>query len=169
MRTRTSLPTLPLLAALVLSAVAPGCGDQAERPRSVRIEATPEDGRLFDILALAGARAKREGLALFVQFGDDWCKPCVALKRSLDDPRMVEAFAGTLVVSIDTAVDWKGQAAGCGLDDSRIPVFHALDHRGRPTGPFITGGAWGADTVENMAPVLARFFAEAGGRRSPSR
>jgi hypothetical protein len=40
-----------------------------------------------------------------------------------------------------------------------VPVFYELDADGRWTGRQINGGAWGADTVENMSRTMAGFFA----------
>lgn len=114
-----------------------------------------------DLAALLKAeviKAGKLGQRPFVQFYADWCRPCRALRGSLNDPRMIDAFAGTYIIQLE-ADQWKGRLEGTGLSVDALPAFHEIDNRGRPTGRRIDGGAWGQDTPANMAPPLKAFFA----------
>jgi thiol:disulfide interchange protein len=90
----------------------------------------------------------------------DWCGPCKAIEKTVrTDERMVAAFKGMHVISLDVdAID--GEAIDRhGLRSDSIPVFFTLDGNGKPTGARIDGGAWNEDVPANMAPPLAAFFA----------
>ena len=115
------------------------------------------DGQLADLLAAEAQKAKQKGLTPFVEFYADWCGPCQSLSRSLGDPRMIEAFAGTYIIRLNVD-DWQDIPLRAGFAVNGIPAFFAIDETGKPTGQTITGAAWGADIPENMAPPLKAFF-----------
>ena len=75
----------------------------------------------------------------------------------MKDPRMVDAFAGTYLITLD-ADEWSGKLHPMGLDSSSIPVFFELDDKGKATGRKIDGGAWAENIPVNMAPPLKAFF-----------
>jgi len=93
----------------------------------------------------------------FVEFSAEWCPPCKALAASLSDPRMVEALRGTYIIRLDLD-EWKSQLSRSGFNVLGVPVFFELDPDGHPSGRTISGGAWGEDIPENMAPPLKAFF-----------
>jgi hypothetical protein len=86
-------------------------------------------------------------------------QPCKALRRSLSDQRMIEAFTGTYIIQLDWNA-WLDQLDEAGFTVEAVPAFFELDAKGRPTGRTITGGAWGEDIPENMAPPLKKFFTQ---------
>lgn len=111
-------------------------------------------------LAEHAAAAVAGGKKPFVYLHADWCEPCVALKKAKDDPRMVQAFAGTHILGIDLDAANAQELDALKLDGRAIPVFHRLDAKGVVTGDKIDGGAWGDNIPENMAPPLTAFFAK---------
>jgi thiol-disulfide isomerase/thioredoxin len=117
----------------------------------------PSEGALQDLLTAHALRAIQAGRKPFVEFSADWCPPCVALARSLGDPRMVDAFQGTYIIRLDFD-EWESRLPGSGFRVVGVPVFFEINAEGKPTGRMITGAAWGADIPENMAPVLQAFF-----------
>ena len=115
------------------------------------------DGQLGDLLKAEAQKAKEAGRTPFVEFYADWCGPCQALRKSLSDQRMIEAFKGTYIIQLNLD-EWQPQLGGAGFNVFGIPAFYAIDGEGKPTGRMITGGAWGEDIPENMAPPLGDFF-----------
>ena len=95
------------------------------------------------------------GLKPFIYFSASWCPPCNAIKSSMDDQRMKDAFSGTYIIEFD--ID-KWPRLPAGFDASAVPVYYEIDSAGRPTGRRIDGGAWGANDPANMAPPLEKFF-----------
>jgi hypothetical protein len=116
-------------------------------------------GEVLQRLREHAAEAERLGLRPFVEFGASWCPPSVIFARSLSDARMIASLAGVYLIRAE-ADRWDYQLArAAGFDIASVPVFYELDAEGRPTGHSINGGAWGADTIDNMARVLTPFFA----------
>jgi thiol-disulfide isomerase/thioredoxin len=113
--------------------------------------------KLTDILQAEAQKAAALGRQPYVEFYADWCPPCNAIRDSLGDPRMVEAFAGTYIIKLDTDV-WGDKLSGLGLYVPGIPAFYELDENGKPTGRMITGAAWGEDVPANIAPPMKAFF-----------
>jgi thiol-disulfide isomerase/thioredoxin len=117
----------------------------------------PGAGDIRAALEAEAAKAKRQGLKPYAELWATWCKPCMALKGSLKDPRMQAAFKGTYIVQLEVDA-WGAKLDGAGLASSVIPVLYALDDKGKPTGRKIDGGAWDDNIPENMAPPLDKFF-----------
>jgi hypothetical protein len=128
-------------------------------PAFVVHEVKPAEGKLPALLAAEAQAAKKQGLRAFVEIGATWCGPCKALRRAIDarDPLIVDALKGADLIELDLD-QWEAQLKDAGLSAKAVPVFFALDDKGRPTGRTIDGGAWAADTPENMAPPLKKFF-----------
>ena len=113
--------------------------------------------KLLDILRVEAQKASDMDRQPYVEFYADWCPPCNAIRDSLDDERMVDAFTGTYIIKLDFDY-WKGKLSGTGLYVPGIPAFYEIDVDGIPTGRMITGAAWGEDVPENIAPPLKEFF-----------
>jgi hypothetical protein len=86
-----------------------------------------------------------------------WCPPSVMLERALTDERMQRAFRDVDAATFDIDV-WQQQLTEAGFTAHTVPVFFIIDADGRRIGPHITGGAWGENDAEHMAPPLERFF-----------
>ncbi|HTU22231.1 MAG TPA: hypothetical protein VMG10_29600 [Gemmataceae bacterium] len=123
------------------------------------MELKPTEGELTLLLEREAHKAEAAGRKPFVEFFANWCPPCLALRKSMTDPLMIEAFEGTYLIRLD-ADEWSGKLSGTGLSASRVPIFFELDKEGKPTGRTITSGAWKEDIPSNMAPVLNKFFKE---------
>jgi hypothetical protein len=152
---------LASIVALGLPALgAPTAPAPAEPPFAVH-ELKPEQGKLPVLLTAEAQLAKKRGLKLFVEIGASWCRPCQALKKAIETrhPLILDALKGADVIKLDLD-EWEEQLKDAGLSTKAVPVFFALDDKGRPTGRTIDGGAWGADTPENMAPPLKAFFSK---------
>jgi thiol-disulfide isomerase/thioredoxin len=115
------------------------------------------NAKLTDILQAEAQKAIALGRHPYIEFYADWCPPCNAIKKNLGDPLMVEAFAGTYIIKLDTDV-WGDKLSGLGLYVPGIPAFYELDENGKPTGRMITGAAWGEDIPANIAPPMKAFF-----------
>jgi thiol-disulfide isomerase/thioredoxin len=114
-------------------------------------------GKLEDILQIEAQKAVAMGRHPYVEFYADWCPPCKALKESLSDERMIDAFKGTYIIRLDLD-EWERNLSGTGFHVIGIPAFYEIDSNGKPTGRMITGGAWGEDIPENIAPPMKEFF-----------
>jgi hypothetical protein len=94
----------------------------------------------------------------FLEFGAVWCPPSRIFGDSLEDPRMKSALAGVYLIRAEMD-DFSDDPYARELRATSVPVFYELDADGRWTGRTINGGAWGADTIENMSRVMSGFFA----------
>jgi len=118
---------------------------------------TVDGGPLAVQLVAWIARANAAGRVPCVYLTAGWCPPSVKLERALTDPQMQRALREVEAATLDIDA-WGDQLGAAGFSASNIPVFFAVDAQGKPTGPTITGAAWGENTPENMAPPLERFF-----------
>lgn len=121
------------------------------------VNLTPKQGELATLLKGEVSNARRMGKVPFVQLTAEWCGPCKALRASMGDPLMQDAFAGTHVIRLDVD-EWEGKLQPLGMMSDVIPKFYALNPAARPEGKTITGGAWGEDIPKNMAPPLKKYF-----------
>lgn len=121
----------------------------------VRVGKTRE--KLLDILKVEAKKAFDSGRQPYVEFYADWCPPCNAIRESLGDERMIDAFTGTYIIKLDLDF-WEIKLLGTGLNVNGIPAFFEIDSDGKPTGRTITGAAWGEDVPGNIAPPLKDFF-----------
>jgi thiol-disulfide isomerase/thioredoxin len=114
---------------------------------------------ILNVLKAEIPKAKELGQRPFAYFYADWCAPCKALRKSLDDgdPLMMDAFRGTYIIQLN-ADTWSKKLAGTQFTVKAIPVLFELDQNGRPTDRKIDGGAWGEDIPRNMAPPLREFL-----------
>lgn len=132
-------------------------GSQA---KLVEVRPKKSEGELAGLLAKHAKAAHARGLAPYAVLGATWCKPCVALEKSMDDERMKAAFEGTYIVHLDID-EWGSQLDKVSLAVAQVPTVIALDAEGKGTSRSIHGGAWGNDVPANMAPALAKFFHQA--------
>ena len=151
----------PLAAALLALSIT-GCKQaDAAAPREVApasVRLLPRQGDLATLITAEVAKAHARKLRPFLELRAEWCKPCKQLEASMNDSRMIAAFAGTYLISIDID-EWDGKLDAIGVAADSIPVFYELDAKGKPTGRNINGGAWDENIPANMAPPLKAFFA----------
>jgi hypothetical protein len=102
-------------------------------------------------------KAKAQGGRPYLEFYADWCPASNALGKNLGDKLMVDAFTGTYIIQLNLD-EWKSKLTDIGFVVHEIPMFFELDAEGKPTGRKISGGAWGENIPENMAPPLKEFF-----------
>lgn len=157
-----------IFGALVLVVLLAGCAAQSPTQKATVLATTPprnftitqlayREGKLADLLKTEAQKAAALGRKPFVEFGASWCPPCIAIQQNLDDPRMAEAFKNTYIIQLDLD-EWKPHLAGTDFRVVAIPIYYEIDKNGRSTGRAVSGGAWGADTPDNMAPVLKSYF-----------
>jgi thiol-disulfide isomerase/thioredoxin len=145
-------------AAASATATASASTGQSDHAGFVITEVAPApNGKLTDALQTYYDTAKSAGLKLYVELGAEWCGPCVALKKSLSDPRMQQALKGTYIIRLDVHA-WGDRLEKSGYSPNAIPVFYEVNAEGKPTGRKIDGGAWGDNIPANMAPPLDHFF-----------
>lgn len=94
----------------------------------------------------------------YLEFGATWCPPSRKFGDTLEDPRMKSALAGVYLIRAEMD-EFSEDPYTRELGLTSVPVFYELDADGRWTGRKIDGGAWGADTIENMSRTMTGFFA----------
>jgi hypothetical protein len=146
---------LCFVAALVVAT--PGCGETKPAKSFRIVELKPSAGKLDALLKAEVQKAKEAGQKPFLEVYADWCRPCKALRNSLDDARMIDAFDGTYIIQLDGEA-WKSELSGPDFVVNEIPVFFELNDEGKPTGRSITSNAWKVNSPADMAPPLKRFF-----------
>ena len=162
---------LVLIGALVTFAITRPRGDQlgsGESPQQVSSTAAPTGSHR--VVALHGGSplaiqlrehaeaAELAGLRPVLEFGATWCPPSRMFGEVLGDPRMVAALVGIYLIRVEID-DFTSDPRARELGVTSVPVFFELDAEGNATGRRIDGGAWGADTIDNMARTMAPFFA----------
>ena len=120
----------------------------------------PKDGNLGEMLAAEAEKAVAAGLLPVVEFDADWCPPCQAINKHLEEKNelMLNAYDGTYIIKLD--VDewgWNGGKVE-NFSFEGIPVYFKLNEHGKQTGEVIDGGAWNEDIPVNIAPVMDAFF-----------
>jgi hypothetical protein len=131
----------------------------APAPAASHVVVTIRAGTPLAALLREHANAAELGkLRPFLEFGAVWCPPSRIFGDSLEDPRMRSALAGVYLIRAEMD-DFSDDPYSRELRPTSVPVFYELDAEGRHTGRTINGGAWGADTVENMSRTMSSFFA----------
>lgn len=87
----------------------------------------------------------------------NWCVPCGKLRASLGNPLMEDAFDSTYIIMLNHE-KWEKPLKGTDFDAPVFPTIYQITDKGVATERSITGGAWGKDVPEEMAPVLKEFF-----------
>lgn len=157
----SSSPALPTQAPTQESLTELGYGAKNVSPAPEKfalVKIVGNDVPLDEILYAEAQKAVELGLNPFVDFSADWCPPCRAIEAAMDDELMVNAFTGTYIIQLNYD-EWERQISDYGFYVVGIPTYYEIDAEGFSTGRLITGGAWGADTAQNIAPPMKAFFA----------
>ena len=124
-------------------------------------ELTPQQGQLSDLLKMHVAKAKALHRTPYVELSATWCENCVLLEKSMKDPQVVDAFAGTYLVRLDIDQWDKTQLRTLGLSaDAGVPAIYAVDSAAKGTGPDITVALPGNWAAADLAPPLKKYFTE---------
>ena len=142
---------------LLQLAITGGPALQAQQKNFTVVQIHPSEEDLPSVLKAEALKAAKITRKPFAYFFADWCSPCKALRNSLGDPLMVDAFDGTYIIQLN-ADEWAKKLGSTGFSISAIPVLFEIDNNGERTGRKIDGGAWGANIPKNMAPPLKAFF-----------
>jgi thiol-disulfide isomerase/thioredoxin len=127
-------------------------------PPFLLTELAPTQGALTPLLVAQVERARTKGLVPVVEFYADWCAPCRAFQRHLEDPLIKEALRGAYLVKLNMD-DWHDKLPGTGFDVHTIPSFYMVSANGRPTGKMLDGDKWGrVATPAIMSASLAKFL-----------
>ncbi len=131
-----------------------------ETPRSAPpdleiFELDPEVRSMKTELAKLSKEAENRHQTLLVMTRIGLCGPCNAVDASLSDPRMREALRGVRLVHVDADI-FHDELPENRIPHDKLPTFAIIGVGGAPR-DCIDGSEWGADTPENMAPILGAF------------
>jgi hypothetical protein len=121
------------------------------------ITVSEKSGSVKEIIINEVGKANKFGQKPFVFITASWCIHCRALKESMNDKRMIDAFTGTYIIEIDKDI-WEQQLSKIKIFVRGIPAFIGVNSEGMSTGKSVTGAVWDDDIPENMAPPLKAFF-----------
>jgi hypothetical protein len=133
----------------------------APAPAASHIVVEIHGGGGASLVALLREHANAAELAKlrpFLELGAVWCPPSRLFGDALEDPRMQAALVGVYLIRADVD-EFDSDPYVHELQARSVPVFFELDADGLSTGHTINGGAWGADTIENMSRTMTGFFA----------
>ena len=102
------------------------------------------------------AAAEAKGVPV-VYIGATWCGPCKQYKAALSDPRMVEAHTGAHIIELDADKHTKALKA-LQIQPRGVPHWEMVNQDATPIGRTIDGSHWEANTPQEMAPALGKFF-----------
>lgn len=122
-----------------------------------QVELKLGEASLKDSLKAHFVTASSQGLKPYVMVYSDTCDPCVALRGSLEDPLMAEAFRGVYLILLNQMA-WGIHMDEVGMKSGSFPRIHEVTDNGQASLRVITGAAWGTDIPDNMAPPLQHFF-----------
>lgn len=109
-----------------------------------------------DAAAVREAVVQATGVPV-VYIGATWCGPCKQYKAALSDPRMIEAHTGAHIIELDADKHTK-TLTELGIRPAGVPHWEMVDKTANPTGRTIDGSHWQANTPQEMAPALGKFF-----------
>jgi thiol-disulfide isomerase/thioredoxin len=102
------------------------------------------------------AKALAAGRTPFVEVGATWCGPCQEIRSHLGNPLMVQAFAGTYIIRLDSD-EWKrAERLPLGLATGELPSFFAIDSTGKSV-KSLTPDVDPSD-IPGLAKKLGAFF-----------
>jgi hypothetical protein len=109
------------------------------------------------------AFARARGLRMIAYSYEAWSPGSVAFKKFRTHPLALSVLKDVHVVEFSMGVMDKMNALD--IRAVYIPQLWAFDSEGKIMERSISGGYWGADTPENIAKALPRWFNELGWNR----
>lgn len=128
-----------------------GNANSESNKKSVEIRAINSETTLSELLDLCSAHSKIP----ILYFHADWCKPCVAFKKSLKDERITRVFENAMLLGVDIDSDPHNMAAYYSVN--AVPTFIRLDQDSTVIAR-ITSAEWDEDIPENIAPVMEKLL-----------
>lgn len=101
------------------------------------------------------AAAHAAGKEVLVMTTKSGCEPCSGVVKAMTEDSMQRALSPVVIVKVDVDVFDKDLDA-LQMQHDAIPGFFLVGPDAAPR-DAIHGGEWGADTAENIAPVLGPF------------
>lgn len=138
--------------------LAAGCEEAPLPPREYTVvQLKPSSEKLPTLLAEEYKKATAAGRRPFVEMGAPWCTPCRKLHESMDDRRMILAFAGTYIIQMNVD-NWSRELLAAGYNPDGIPAFYEVNSEGYSTGRGIRGGDWNGDDPASDAAKFVAYF-----------
>jgi hypothetical protein len=136
--------------------------DPKQPPQSVSWSFWPEE--VEDVLAMLNQEidhARSQGLRVLIYSFAPWSPGSVAFRKAREHQGFASLLHGRMHV-VDVQYGTMNKLNDLGFEGYKVPQLYLLEQDGRYEGRTTDGGAWGADTPENITRVLRAWFLKNG-------